>query len=1838
MKKSLLLFLLLWLTAQFLRAQCLSGHYSIGPSGTDYPGLQEAIDDLTVKGWSDTVYFDIQPGVYAEQISASVGPWSSICFAITPVIFRKDPALAGEVTVNWPPGGNSDNFVLRLVNCGSLEFDSIRFARAGGDPQSGYRRLLEVESSNAVFRNCVFEGPVLDQSAAQAREATASLVSFSGLLTFETCSFEGGSWGLWSPTGCQLLNLRQSRFNAQGLGGIRLQNAYGSVDIRRNRFDLGAGPLANAISLDSCITDTRIAQNHIESTGNCIRASYQQPYPGVFSSHFAVAHNFLIAPAGQALHLDGDVYATLAFNSIRAQYGCSLDASNDLYVINGRTGTVGGNIFDVSAGAALELGSQNEVEKTDFADNCYVPNPAQTFLVHQTQSGQTWVFDNWRNAERERFSLSKTVAFAAPDDLHLATPDEDLNGRAAHFFLYVNELNDIDNKPLPALWPDTGADQIEAPVANADLKTMGGSQQNQSCGEKYPLRFVLHNSGEKPFGSAVIAWSLNGQSQTEFSWQGALDPGASDTLTLAELPFAADTQYAVEARLQLIDGRPDIYEGLNNAAFTLYSDLSGGELTVGQEGKFSSVQALNDRLTISSFCGPVRIVLLPGEHTGSLTITGKHGFSMAKSLEITVDGGDPDDVWWTSDPAGWPNPQPTLRLEGVQHAWIHDLRFSGFYASGLLRIDHSSNVTLENCRIEDPFNAGTPVFLENDTSIVLRNCLLTSTGRNIWFVRNCLDVTAEYCRFLRTGSGQFALQFTQSPGCRVEGCDVLGGVQLQDCARFVFRQNESHCLGIPPGVDNQTALLASTCDSILVANNIFTNTNLPFFDAVTLSECRAGWFAHNTVRIKGAAKAALSVQLTNTGGAGGRMHIRNNILVAVHPDALALFVQNDPQNFVSDHNVFFSAGQNLIAVSGGGSGQGLNDWQNFNGQDGNSLVFNPPFFTGNDLHIAGNPSEIAGKAAFLPGISEKDIDGDPRAPAGAADPGADQFAGLATNLSIAACNLPDPACHALPDVRIKLKNQGPDTLRWARIDWRINNDSTKTPFLWRGSLAPGQISDWLPLGEHFVWQFADNTIDIRAETSRDPDTLDNGLFNTGFPHRMGGNYRVGGVRPDFHSIHQAAEMLAGAGVCADTRFLLRPGDHNKPKFYEAPGLAPGQTILFEPDGPGMQRGEIREMELHGLSQVEFRRLRFHDGAMQALTRSLMFEGCHFTGSWIDYSAGDGPVAFRNCRFTGNSVHLRGDETNGRDQGLLLDNCVFGADTDEPNSDSGDLFLTNTNNVTIRQCQFARTARAGLSDIGGNLRIEQNQFRSMPALTVYRALADSAQPALVVNNFLRYRGYAPLNPSFNQPYLVEVFDCENLLFQHNSLFFEPDNAAIDYPAAFSPYGSSRLRFENNLVKTRGEAFAFNWSDFNDGHSNFNYFDAGPRGLLNGFPSLDEWKALSHFDSSSTLGGIKFEAENDPAGRSGDLHLASDTPDIPLNSNILAAIPTDFDNQLRQPAATATGADEPLALPLAGPVWPGDCNRDRTVSTPDWLLLGVAIGQNPGGPARPDTAISWSPKYAPDWPDSVQAVNAKHADTNGNGAVNVADTMAITRNFSQEYSPLAGLLLPRSGAVLRLQMPAGPLVGGQVLSVPVLLDGPPEDGYGLAFDLEFSPEGIENGSFWVDFNGSWLGAPAIGFYRAAETAGRYPVALVRTNGANTNGFGPVATLHFRVGAEVDSLKINIAGAQGILSDGSPKPLSIAESPAVDVILSSGTPGVQAEMQVWPNPAKERIFLSVPPGIGAAEVRVFDGPGRCVLSGTIAGPVTELSLGGLPAGAYRLLVQGEKAVMEMILVVSE
>jgi len=83
-----------------------------------------------------------------------------------------------------------------------------------------------------------------------------------------------------------------------------------------------------------------------------------------------------------------------------------------------------------------------------------------------------------------------------------------------------------------------------------------------------------------------------------------------------------------------------------------------------------------------------------------------------------------------------------------------------------------------------------------------------------------------------------------------------------------------------------------------------------------------------------------------------------------------------------------------------------------------------------------------------------------------------------------------------------------------------------------------------------------------------------------------------------------------------------------------------------------------------------------------------------------------------------------------------------------------------------------------------------------------------------------------------------------------------------------------------------------------------------------------------------------------------------------------------------------------------VYPGDFNKDGIVSVHDALYWGVMYGTT--GPQRPNATNDWTPQVAPDWSGSINQINNKNQDGNGNGLIDTLDLQALYQNYDSTHT--------------------------------------------------------------------------------------------------------------------------------------------------------------------------------------------------------------------------------------------
>ncbi|MEP7263203.1 MAG: T9SS type A sorting domain-containing protein [Bacteroidota bacterium] len=236
----------------------------------------------------------------------------------------------------------------------------------------------------------------------------------------------------------------------------------------------------------------------------------------------------------------------------------------------------------------------------------------------------------------------------------------------------------------------------------------------------------------------------------------------------------------------------------------------------------------------------------------------------------------------------------------------------------------------------------------------------------------------------------------------------------------------------------------------------------------------------------------------------------------------------------------------------------------------------------------------------------------------------------------------------------------------------------------------------------------------------------------------------------------------------------------------------------------------------------------------------------------------------------------------------------------------------------------------------------------------------------------------------------------------------------------------------------------------------------------------------------------------------------------------------------------------------PIFPGDANNDGVANNVDLLSIGIAF--NDTGSVRVDSTITWDAKYVQDWTNVfADSVNYKHADCNGDGFVNDADTTAITLNYGFTHSRSSQLNILSAAPVLSLDMPQRIIVDSLV-SIPVLLGDSAfqvDNIHGIAFSFYFTHLVAGNVSAQFIPDSSWLGNDLLSLQYSVLSDDRLDVAVTRRDNLNASGAGVIGTLNIKVPVEVSVFNIAAVGITAISNSGSLITISGSNNPSPVVI---------------------------------------------------------------------------------------
>lgn len=328
-----------------------------------------------------------------------------------------------------------------------------------------------------------------------------------------------------------------------------------------------------------------------------------------------------------------------------------------------------------------------------------------------------------------------------------------------------------------------------------------------------------------------------------------------------------------------------------------------------------------------------------------------------------------------------------------------------------------------------------------------------------------------------------------------------------------------------------------------------------------------------------------------------------------------------------------------------------------------------------------------------------------------------------------------------------------------------------------------------------------------------------------------------------------------------------------------------------------------------------------------------------------------------------------------------------------------------------------------------------------------------------------------------------------------------------------------------------------------------------------------------------------------------------------------------------------------------VWPGDVNHDGVVDMRDVLSLGYYIGSV--GEARDDVDLeNWYGQSALDWNQKQHnGQNLKHADTDGDGIVQVQDTFAISEFYNRVHTLLAEESLQDKPYYVGLhESTSGPYQVGDLVVLDVVIgteNSPVIDLHGLALSFSFSNTPFDFSNLKAnELSTSWLtyDAPSIFMQKEFDNQ-QLDFALTRTDGFGAAGFGLVTQVSFVAEDDIDGLRWTGESETQIIEVLLDAPIAYFANgaefrlPAANALIEMVRPGRDVQrafsddlITVYPNPtsANNGVNIHVNGGYSIEKVEVYDLQGRMMQNvQNVNGNNTRLPLDELNSGLYILRI---------------
>jgi parallel beta-helix repeat protein len=936
----------------------LNGYYTVGAGG-NYLTIESALRGLDICGMQGAVTMALQDGIYKQNVELS-NAISDLSETNT-LTFTSVSQDSSKVTIQRVGYPTHDNAAFTLNNVSHVRLTHLGFdARIENVTASEYSYAkalaLKGECTDVEISNCHFISP-LDNTI------TRTAVEYS------TIHFRSGQ---------NVYNLRiKNNYIEGGAYGIYVYGAGGS---NRSRNVLVENNTLVSIEKSAVYMN---CVNSILTQGNFISQRTHENRVDFYGVEYRFASGDVI---GNRIQSDS-LYNGIAFNTVT--YG-ALIANNEIIVQKGRsaqaaivstTGHVINNSVLVHKGLyrALQPALSSSSSTASIIRNNILVTLDPDTISYPIYLGSTSTanlalhdidYNNYYSPRCIGYAVGGVREFMN-DWTSVVTNDIHSKNIYPDFVNFANNLqiinySDYDCPALAEVRTDIlgdvrigqttmGAYNYLAPITfDAGLLEIIDVEYGKNfTEEQIEPKVVFENAGSTTLLTDVdIAWTLNGQAQTPFTWSYSSAPlGMFETDTI---PFPVTTltqggENTIKAWITDVNNTGLDQVRKNDTVSILFyvcdSALSG-DYIVGTTGDFASLNNMFETIDLCGIKGDITLKYQNGIHQENWVLTNLSDRMDNYTLKITSLTGEKDSVILrpASGAAVTLNRTNNFILDGIiidnSHLAAHAIQFT----------QTCTNIVITNCNIlSDPTTTSNTVSSINKATStgVLKDVLIannniqcghsgilltggtsTAKGHNVIVRDNIVTnvyyrgIYLQYADSVNISHNNVSFRATSSSGNGIEIDNGYGPIYGN---KIVNRGTSAINYGIRLSSYN-----ANNINGLVANNEIYarmgTSSHGAFFTYVSTSATTNAEIINNSVFAFGGTGAVKALYLA--GNASSNIVVKNNHFVVSNPitnstqisGAYPIWINTTPSTFASldiDYNNYYGFnGANLGYVTG----------------------------------------------------------------------------------------------------------------------------------------------------------------------------------------------------------------------------------------------------------------------------------------------------------------------------------------------------------------------------------------------------------------------------------------------------------------------------------------------------------------------------------------------------------------------------------------------------------------------------------------------------------------------------------------------------------------------------------------------------------------------------------------------------------------------------------------------------------------------------------------------------------------------------------------------------------